>query len=156
VALLAPAGFIPPDGVLEGTRFYLINRVLIWLTGSNWFGTKMARHLGLDPDRLDSATRRSLQDGWRKAREMARMGPFYSYSGMGEDVRALVAAGTPITVIVGQQDPLFPAPRLEAALSGMHVRWLPGIGHLPMLQDPARTRRELHAALTASQGGAPA
>jgi pimeloyl-ACP methyl ester carboxylesterase len=157
VVLVAPAGFLKPLNALQPTPSVILNRVLIWLTALDWFGERMAQGLGLDPARLDTASRRDLRHGWRRAREMARMGTFYEYPEMAEDVRRLVAAGTPVRILHGRRDPLFPAERLKPVLADLAVDWWPDVGHVPMLQEPERFRRWLYASLqTIESGGAPA
>jgi pimeloyl-ACP methyl ester carboxylesterase len=149
VVLVSPAGFVPPHHALEPTPFYWVNRLLIWITGMDWFGVRMAQGLGLVPERLSRDTRAELRDGWRRAREMARMGPFYRYPAMGDDARRLQASGTPIRILAGDRDPLFPVARLAPAVEGLSVEWVSGIGHVPMLQDRERFlgwfRTTLHA-----------
>jgi pimeloyl-ACP methyl ester carboxylesterase len=146
LVLVAPAGFIDPVGAMEGTRLVALNRLLIWVTGSDWFGRRMVRALGLDPDGLDLTLRRSLQRGWRRAREMARMGRFYRYPAMRAD---LEATGLPHRILVGTRDALFPRHVLEPALAGLSVEWLEGLGHIPLWQDPVRFEQRLRAAVTA-------
>ncbi|MCL8206648.1 MAG: alpha/beta hydrolase [Actinomycetia bacterium] len=131
--LVAPAGFVEPVGALSPTPWPLLNRLLIYLTSGDWFGRRMAEGLGLVPDRLSSAQREALRRGWRRAREMARMGRFYRYPEMARDVARL---SVPVHVVAGDRDPLFPVARLAPALAGVAVTWLPGVGHVPMLQDP--------------------
>lgn len=155
--LVAPAGFIPPRNVLHGTPWYWLNRLLIWLTGSMWFGSRMAIHLGLDPTRLTPDVRRSMQQGWRKGREMARMGPFYAYPGFREDVQRIEQSGTPLHIWLGRRDPLFPGEAQGEATAGLPVKWLDGVGHVPMLQDPDRFVPALREILAlAYRGEAPA
>jgi|SRR5579875_732362 len=144
MVLVSPAGFITPVGVLTPTRFVALNHLLIWFTATEAFGRRMAVALGLDPDALDPEARRGLQRGWRRAREMARMGRFYEYPAMRAD---LVRAAVPHRVLMGTRDPLFPAERLRAAFSDLQVEWLPDVGHIPMLQDPASFMRAFRRAL---------
>lgn len=138
VLLVAPAGFIEPVGALSPTPWPALNRLLIYLTAGDWFGRRMAEALGVAPDRLSAAQREALRRGWRRAREMARMGRFYRYPAMVEDFGRL---GVPAHIIAGDRDPLFPAARLAPVLEGFEVTWLAGVGHIPMLQDPERFLR---------------
>jgi pimeloyl-ACP methyl ester carboxylesterase len=144
VLLVAPAGFIEPVGALSPTPWPMLNRLLIYLTAGEWFGRRMAQGLGLKPERLSAAQREALRHGWRRAREMARMGRFYRYPTMAEDLGRL---GVPTHIIAGDRDPLFPRARLEPALAGFEVTWLGGIGHVPMLQDPERFSKTAVAVL---------
>jgi pimeloyl-ACP methyl ester carboxylesterase len=144
--LVSPAGFVEPYGVLTPTRFVALNRVLIWVTAMEVFGRQMAAALGLDPAAMDAATRRDLQLGWRRAREMARMGKFYTYPAMRAD---LTAAGVPHRILMGTRDPLFPVSRVHEALDDLAVEWLPDLGHVPMLQEPAGFRSAFRRALIA-------
>lgn len=142
--LVSPAGFLEPRGVMMPTPFYTLNRLLIWITGSNWYGPRMVVALGADPARLSPAERQDLQQGWRKAREMARMGRFYSYPTMAQD---LERSGWPHLILAGDRDPLFPAAVWREALAHLTVTWLPGQGHVPFLQDPERFQEYWRAAL---------
>ncbi len=144
--LVSPAGFADPLNTMSPTPYYWLNRLLLLLTGSNLYGSRMVRALGADPDRLSPAMRRNLQYGWRRAREMARMGHFYQYPTMAAD---LVATGWPHRVLVGDRDPLFPRDDLEPALArlGPTVEWMPGFGHVPFVQDPDRFAPYWSAAL---------
>jgi pimeloyl-ACP methyl ester carboxylesterase len=151
--LVAPAGFIPPRHALEPTPWVCLNRLLIWVTALDWFGERMAAGLGLSPDRLDGTTRRELRQGWRRAREMARMGRFYTYPGMAQDVRALMSRGLSVRILHGSRDPLFPREDLAPVLSGIPVEWLPEVGHVPMLQKPDAFRTWFAEALRALYPG---
>ncbi len=146
--LVSPAGFVDPVGAMTPTPYYCLNRVLLDVTGSNLYGSRMVRALGADPDRMDRRTRQNLQYGWRHAREMARMGHFYQYPTMAAD---LAGAGWPYQVLVGDRDPLFPRATLEPALAGLvpHVTWMPSFGHVPFLQDGPRFQPYWDRALTA-------
>lgn len=155
--LVAPAGLMNPRGALQPTPLVAVNRLLIWVTGMEWFGRQMARALGLDPNTLDHEARRALQTGWRRAREMARMGRFYEYPGMRDD---LLHTGVPHRILAGTRDTLFPASSLAGVLAGLDVDWLEGFGHIPMLQDPGLFERAFRRTLTAlyppDPGDAPA
>lgn len=131
--LVSPAGFFEPRGTLHPTPFYALNRLLLWLTGSDLYGSRMIRALGVDPDSLDQARRHDLQRGWRLGKEMARMGQFYAYPDMASDLKA---APVPHLILVGDRDPLFPESRLRPALEGLSVEWLPERGHAPFLEAP--------------------
>lgn len=142
--LVSPAGFVEPYGALTPSRFVALNRVLIWVTAMEVFGRQMAVALGLDPTTMDRAVRRDLQLGWRKAREMARMGRFYEYPAMRTE---LLQAGVPHRVLMGTRDPLFPESRVREYLHGLQVEWLPDMGHVPMLQSPVSFKRAFRRAL---------
>lgn len=146
--LVSPAGFVDPVGTMTPTPYYCLNRVLLDVTGSHLYGSRMIRALGADPDRMDRRTRRDLQYGWRHAREMARMGHFYQYPTMAAD---LVGAGWPYRVLVGDRDSLFPRATLEPALArlGPMVQWMPHFGHVPFLQDGPRFQAYWERALAA-------
>jgi pimeloyl-ACP methyl ester carboxylesterase len=148
--LVAPAGFVDPVGALRGTGVVALNRALLWVTGGAWFGRRMVSALGVDPQAVDAGTRRSLQRGWRRAREMTRMGRFYQYPTMAADLKA---TGLPHRILAGTRDALFPRSRLEPALSGLTVEWLEGQGHIPMWQDPTGFRERFRAALEAIYPG---
>jgi pimeloyl-ACP methyl ester carboxylesterase len=137
LCLLAPAGLVDPAGVLSPTPWYSVNRVLTWALATEALGRRMLASLGADPERVDRVTRRALRDGWRQAREMARMGRFYRFPEMAETLRRLLAQGTGVAVLMGDRDPLFPKARVAPQLAGIPVTWLPGAGHVPMIQDPA-------------------
>jgi pimeloyl-ACP methyl ester carboxylesterase len=146
VLLVAPAGFLEPEGTLAPTPLYALNRLLLWVTGSQLYGRRMIQALGVDPDTLDPARRRDLQRGWRLGREMCRMGRFYEYPGMAADLKALLV---PHVILMGDRDPLFPLARIRPALDGLRVEWLPGRGHVPFLEDPQAFDALLARALTA-------
>ncbi|CAB1129734.1 AB hydrolase-1 domain-containing protein [Candidatus Hydrogenisulfobacillus filiaventi] len=134
--LISPAGFIEPENVFEPSPREWWNRVLIWWTGTAWMGARIVRFLGVDPHQLDPADRRALQEGWRRAREMARMGRFYRTPDLLEQV---LASGRPVVVLHGTADPIFPWPAMARRLEGrLDLIPLPGLGHLPFLQDPDR------------------
>ena len=154
--LVSPAGFTDPVGAMSPTPYYCLNRVLLDVTGSKLYGSRMVRALGADPDRMDQRTRRNLQYGWRRAREMARMGHFYQYPTMAAD---LVSAGWPYRVLVGGRDALFPRDMLEPALARLvpHVEWMLDFGHVPFLQDGPRFQAYWDQALaTLYPAGSPA
>lgn len=129
VLLAASAGFCPPQNVLEPTRWVFVNRVGIWVTGLDYFGTRMARFLGLDPVRMTPRDRSRLRYGWRRAREMARMGAFYETERMAE---RLADSSVPAIAIASDNDPLFPLDAVRGAIGGRIPLWvMSGVGHLP-------------------------
>lgn len=142
--LVNPAGFVPPRNALKPTAFVCLNRILIWLTGSRFFGRQMARSLGMNPDAMTAQDERELQQGWRRAREMARMPSFYEYAEM---VKVLTGLALPYRLLLGEQDPLFPASLIEPLVPAEHIVLMRGQGHVPMLQDPSGFTRTVERVL---------
>lgn len=138
--LVSPAGLMSPRHAMEPTPFVCVNRILIWITGSRFFGRQMARGLGLTPDEMSPMDQIQLQRGWRRAREMARMGKFYEYEAMGDHLRQ---SAIPYVVMIGDADPLFPAPEFRTVSRGMPIQWLSRLGHIPMLEAPGQFRERL-------------
>jgi pimeloyl-ACP methyl ester carboxylesterase len=146
VLLVASAGWVSPQHVMQPTRFVWVNRVGIWLTGSDWFGKKMVAALGMDPRQLTAADRARMRYGWRHAREMARMGRFYETEAM---AYRLAASGVPALVLAGSRDPLFPLAEVEGAIRGqLPLEVWEGVGHIPIDQDLPGFRERLVAALS--------
>lgn len=133
VLLAASAGFAPPRHVFQPTPWVWVNRIGIWITGLNCLGTRMAQFLGLDPARMTPRDRWRLRYGWRRAREMARMGSFYETERMAE---RLAASEVPAIAIAGDNDPLFPLDAVKHAIGDYFPLWvMVGVGHLPFDSD---------------------
>ncbi|PSR22449.1 MAG: hypothetical protein C7B45_06945 [Sulfobacillus acidophilus] len=134
VIAISSAGWIDPINALTPTAFTWVNRVGIWITGMEFFGRRMLRVLGVDPQTLTKADRRRLQQGWRQSYEMARMGRFYHSDHFADRI---LTAGRPIAVIHGDRDPLFPLARVKSAIDGRARLWvIAGSGHVPFYSHP--------------------
>ncbi len=148
--LAASAGWCAPEGAFEPTRWVWINRLGIWLTSSNGVGDRILAGLGVDPKCLTMEDRQRLRYGWRRAREMARMGRFYHTERMAE---RLQAARVPTVVIAGRRDTLFPLPKVIEAVGGRFPLWvIEQGGHLVLDQDRARFLDLLERAVIEIQG----
>jgi pimeloyl-ACP methyl ester carboxylesterase len=144
VIAISSAGWIDPINALTPTAFTWINRVGIWITGMEFFGRRMLRVLGVDPQQLSAADRRRLQQGWRQSYEMARMGKFYHSDHFADRV---LAADRPVAVIHGDRDPLFPLARVQTVVAGRARLWIiAGSGHVPFYSHPDAFRESFRAA----------
>lgn len=142
--LISSAGWVDPINAMTPTRFAWFNRMGIWVTGMEFFGRRMLRALGVDPDRVPRPDRRRLQHGWRRAYEMARMGVFYHSPNFAD---RLFAAKRPASVIHGDRDALFPLARVTEAVAGRAPIWIiEGSGHLPFYSHPPAFRSHFAAA----------
>ena len=149
--LAASAGWCAPEGAFEPTRWVWLNRLGIWITSSNRVGDRILAGLGVDPKCLTAEDRQRLRYGWRRAREMARMGRFYRTERMAE---RLQAAGVPTVVIAGRRDTLFPLSKVIEAVGGRFPLWtMEQGGHLVLDQDRAVFLALLEQAVTELQGG---
>lgn len=129
LVLISSAGIIPPQGALDPTPYEWINRLGIWITGIDWFGTRMMRSLGVSPESLSRETRSEFRYGWRHAREMARMGHFYETPDL---ALRLGAVERPIVAIHGTRDALFPySDMIRAIGDAFLIRSVEGAGHVP-------------------------
>ncbi len=149
--LAASAGWCVPEGAFEPTPWVWVNRLGIWLTSTNWVGHRILSGLGVDPSQLTKQDRRRLRYGWRRAREMARMGRFYHTERMAE---RLQAAGVPTVVIAGRADRLFPLPKVIQGVGGRFPLWvMESGGHLVLDQDRATFLDLLERAVIRVQAG---
>lgn len=154
VILVATAGVIEPEHALQPTPYVCINRLGIWLMGLDCFGNRMLTGLGLDPARLSASVRRRMRYGWRRAREMARMGTFYQSPQLAD---RLTESGVPVVAIHGNRDLLFPLEKILATVSGRFpVLVQPGAGHLPYDYDLDAFLCLFHRAVSLIQRGSPA
>lgn len=134
VVLISAAGWIDPINALSPTPIIWVNRIGIWMTGMEWFGRRMLKALGADPELVSREDRRRLQRGWRKAYEMARMGPFYHSPDFADRV---LGQDRPVAVIHGSRDILFPLERVEAVINQRAPLFvIEGSGHVPFLSHP--------------------
>lgn len=141
VILIAGAGIIAPQNTFQPTPWPWVNRLGIWVTGTAWFGVRILRAMGLDPDRVGTEDRARLRYGWRAAREMARFGRFYESPNL---LARLREAGVPVVGLWGDRDIIFPLAQVEAATRGaLPIRVMSGAGHLPMDYDLERFDAEL-------------
>ncbi len=146
VFLVASAGWTAPRNVMQPSPSVCLNRLGIWITGSDWFGKRMVNHLGMDARMLSAADRRRLRYGWRHAHEMARMGRFYESKDM---AGRLQRSKVPAIVLAGSRDPLFPLDEVKRVVGDRFRLWvMEGVGHLPIDQRPEEFRELLHQALT--------
>jgi len=144
VVLISSAGWFNPENALEPTRWFWLNRMGIWLTGMEYFGRRMIKALGVNPDRLFRADRRRFQWGWRHAYEMARMGTFYESP---QFLPRILQAKKPITVIHGTQDLLFPWNRVRQEILHQLPFWpIGGAGHVPFYSHPDAFRAAFRSA----------
>ncbi|AUW93019.1 hypothetical protein BXT84_02850 [Sulfobacillus thermotolerans] len=133
VILVSSAGYFPPLNALSPTRWRWINQIGLWVTSMDFFGNRMLRALGLDPHQVSPISRRRMRYGWRRAREMARMGQFYDAP---DFVARLVAADIPIAAIHGDRDILFPLSDVKRLVQGAFPIFVAqGAGHLPYDYD---------------------
>lgn len=133
VIFVASAGFLDPVNALSPTPWVWVNRIGIWITGMDWFGRRMLTALGVDPRRLSPTERRWFRYGWRRAREMARMGTFYQSPHFAERMRRL-SARVPMALIHGTRDILFPLDALKAVTAPeLPLFSVPDAGHLPFV-----------------------
>src|SRR5829696_383391 len=160
VVAVSPAGMWTPRESLWGRSVLRLMRTLSFAPRPDLAlrlapvrlvvaGGVLGRPWRADPGELAEATlfvRKSSAFG-ATSREVHRRHP----EGLGE-IRA------PVLVVWGTRDRLTlprQATRWVAAIPGAELRWLPGLGHLPMLEDPelvAHTIRDF----IARAGGAPA
>lgn len=134
VLFVSSAGWCAPENALSPTPYEWMNRIGIWITGMDFFGARMMKALGVNPDTLSRDDRRRFQWGWRHAYEMARMGTFYESPDFCDRV---VASGRPVAAIHGSQDLLFPVDRVEAAITRRFpLKVIDGAGHVPFLSHP--------------------
>ncbi len=138
IILVSSAGWLDPVNALTPTSLVWFNRVGIWVTGMEFFGRRMLRALGVDPATVTTPDRHRLQLGWRKAYEMARMGPFYHSPHFADRV---FAAGRPTAVIHGDRDSLFPLVGVTEVIAERSPIWvIEGAGHLPFYSHPETFR----------------
>ncbi|MCY0882040.1 MAG: alpha/beta hydrolase [Firmicutes bacterium] len=131
--LVSSAGFIPPRNVMTPGTIEWLNRLAIWVMGMDVFGQRMVQSLGMDARYLTPSMRERMRYGWRRSREMARMGAFYRSDQL---VERLAQTDVPTIFIHGDRDPLFPLPRMQEKVgSNFPVLIMPGAGHLPYDQD---------------------
>lgn len=131
--LVSSAGYFPPHNAMSPSPWPWVNRIGLWVTGMDHWGNRMLEALGLDPQRIPPESRRRMRYGWRRAREMARMGKFYEVP---EFVKNIVASGVPAAAIHGDRDILFPLSEVRQAVGGAFpVLVEPGAGHLPYDYD---------------------
>jgi pimeloyl-ACP methyl ester carboxylesterase len=94
------------------------------------------RTLVEDPATVDDETARSLVDGGRKARELQGAIAASFATGLAEEAARL---SVPVAAIWGDRDRMVPpgdAEVLRAAVPSADIRFLPGCGHLPMVERP--------------------
>ncbi len=134
--LVSSAGYFPPSNAMEPTPWVFINRIGLWVTSLDYWGNQMLRALGLDPHAVPALSRRRMRYGWRRAKEMARMGKFYDTPGF---VPKIQAAHVPTAAVHGDRDILFPLPKVLQSVSGAFpVLVESGAGHLPYDYDLPR------------------
>lgn len=131
---ISSAGWLDPVNALTPTPYFLVNRVGIWITGMEFFGRRMLKALGVNPYLVSRQDRKRLQKGWRKAYEMARMGPFYHSPNFADRV---LSSNKPVAIIHGGRDILFPLPRVQEIVAGRAPLWvIEESGHVPFLSQP--------------------
>jgi pimeloyl-ACP methyl ester carboxylesterase len=134
--LVSSAGYFPPCNAMKPTPWAFVNRIGLWVTSLDYWGNQMLRALGLDPHKVPVLARQRMRYGWRRAREMARMGQFYDTPGFVSKIRA---AKVPTAAIHGDRDVLFPLPKvLETVAGAFPVLVEQGAGHLPYDYDLLR------------------
>jgi pimeloyl-ACP methyl ester carboxylesterase len=94
------------------------------------------RSLVDNPSTVDDETARNLVDGGREARSLREAIDDSFATGLGEEA---ARAAVPVAAIWGDRDRMVPpgdSQVLRDALPSADIRFLPGCGHLPMVERP--------------------
>ena len=145
VILVGPSGLKPApawqDRALKLVPVYrALRRVPLrwehWLLHVGPVRRAALRTLVENPATVDDATARSLVDGGREARELHGAIAASFATGLADEAARLAV---PVAAIWGDRDRMVPpgdAQVLQDAVPSAVIRFLPGCGHLPMVERP--------------------
>jgi len=145
VIVVGPSGLKPApawqDRALKLVPVYrALRRVLLrwehWLLHVGPLRRAALRTLVTNPATVDDATARSLVDGGREARELHGAIAASFATGLADEAARLAV---PVAAIWGDRDRMVPpgdAQVLQDAVPSAVIRFLPGCGHLPMVERP--------------------
>jgi pimeloyl-ACP methyl ester carboxylesterase len=145
LVLVGPSGLKPaPPWQTRALKLVPVYRLLRrapfrwehWLLRVTPVRRAALRALVDDPSTVDDHTARTLVDGGRKARELRGAIKASFATGLASEA---ARAAVPVRAIWGDRDRMVPpgdSVLLERAVPGPTVHFLPGCGHLPMVERP--------------------